>query len=46
MNNDSIGLRWDSLPFGSVKKTGIGREGVKDSMIEMTESKLIEYNLE
>ena len=39
--NDSTRLRWDSLPFGGVKKSGIGREGVRDSMLEMTEIKVI-----
>ena len=38
-------LRWDNLPFGVPKKIVIGRESVKDSMIEMTETKLIAYNL-
>ncbi len=39
--NDSTRLRWDSLPFGGVKRSGIGREGVRDTMLEMTEVKLI-----
>jgi succinyl-CoA reductase len=43
--NDSTRLRWDSLPFGGFKKTGIGREGVRDTMIEMTENKLISITL-
>ncbi|WP_390533012.1 aldehyde dehydrogenase family protein [Sulfurisphaera ohwakuensis] len=43
--NDSTRLRWDSLPFGGFKKTGIGREGVRDTMLEMTENKLIAITL-
>jgi len=43
--NDTTRLRWDNLPFGGPKKSGIGRESVRDSMIEMTESKIIAYNL-
>lgn len=43
--NDSTRLRWDSLPFGGFKKSGIGREGVRDTMLEMTENKLIAITL-
>jgi succinyl-CoA reductase len=39
--NDSTRLRWDSLAFGGFKKSGIGREGVRETMDEMTENKLI-----
>jgi len=39
--NDSTRLRWDSLAFGGFKKSGIGREGVRETMVEMTENKLI-----
>lgn len=45
MINDSTRLRWDALPFGGVKKTGFGREGVRDTMLEMTEVKLVSLNL-
>jgi len=38
-------LQWDNPRFGGPKKSGIGRESVKDSMVEMAESKVIKYNL-
>jgi len=43
--NDSTRLRWDALPFGGRKMTGFGREGVRDTMLEMTEQKLVSLNL-
>jgi succinyl-CoA reductase len=46
MINDTTRLRWDSLPFGGVKKSGIGREGTKYTMLEMTEPKVVEYSLD
>jgi succinyl-CoA reductase len=45
MINDSTRLRWDALPFGGVKNSGFGREGVRDSMLEMTEPKVTSINL-
>lgn len=42
--NDTTRLRWDNLPFGGVLKSGIGREGVLNTMLEMTEPKLIVYS--
>jgi succinyl-CoA reductase len=45
MINDTTRLRWDNLPFGGVKRSGIGRESVRDTMREMTETKIISYNL-
>jgi acyl-CoA reductase-like NAD-dependent aldehyde dehydrogenase len=42
--NDPTTLRWDALPFGGVKSSGIGREGVHYAMEEMTDLKLISIN--
>ncbi|MCI4370168.1 MAG: aldehyde dehydrogenase family protein, partial [Thermoplasmata archaeon] len=42
--NDPTNLRWDALPFGGVKESGIGREGLRDAMQEMTDVKLISVN--
>ncbi len=42
--NDPTNLRWDALPFGGIKESGLGREGVRYAMEEMTEVKLITVN--
>ncbi len=42
--NDPTNLRWDALPFGGVRASGLGREGVRYAMQEMTEVKLISVN--
>ncbi len=39
--NDVPSFRVDSMPYGGVKNSGLGREGVRYSMEEMTESKLM-----
>lgn len=44
--DDPTNLRWDNAPFGGVKKSGMGREGVRFAIQEMTEGKLIDINLE
>jgi glyceraldehyde-3-phosphate dehydrogenase (NADP+) len=41
MVNDSSDYRIDSMPFGGVKQSGLGREGVKHSIQEMTEPKVV-----
>jgi lactaldehyde dehydrogenase len=41
--NGPPGFRVESLPFGGVKNSGMGREGVKYAIHEMTEVKTIVY---
>lgn len=43
--NDTSVYRADQAPYGGVKESGIGREGPKYAIQEMTESKLVVYNL-
>jgi acyl-CoA reductase-like NAD-dependent aldehyde dehydrogenase len=42
--NDPTTLRWDALPFGGTRWSGIGREGLQRAMEEMSEEKLISIN--
>ncbi|HZH97714.1 MAG TPA: aldehyde dehydrogenase family protein, partial [Fimbriimonadaceae bacterium] len=39
--NDYPTLRFDSMPYGGVKRSGFGREGVRYAMDEMTELKTL-----
>ncbi|HZI18486.1 MAG TPA: aldehyde dehydrogenase family protein [Pyrinomonadaceae bacterium] len=39
--NDSPAFRVDNMPYGGVKLSGAGREGVRHAMEEMTEQRLI-----
>jgi glyceraldehyde-3-phosphate dehydrogenase (NADP+) len=43
--NDSTDYRLDSMPFGGVKYSGLGREGLKFSLQEMTEPKVVCFYL-
>ena len=43
MINNVPGFRIDSMPYGGVKDSGLGREGLKYSFEEMTESKLVVF---
>jgi acyl-CoA reductase-like NAD-dependent aldehyde dehydrogenase len=43
--NDTSNYRIDQMPYGGVKQSGMGREGVKYAIEEMTEPKLIVLNL-
>ncbi|MCD6162858.1 MAG: aldehyde dehydrogenase family protein [candidate division Zixibacteria bacterium] len=45
MINDSTDYRLDSMPFGGVKYSGLGREGIKFSLQEMTEPKVVCFYL-
>jgi len=43
--NDGATFRMDNMPYGGVKESGIGREGPAYAVKEMTEEKLIVFNL-
>jgi glyceraldehyde-3-phosphate dehydrogenase (NADP+) len=44
MINDTSTFRVDHMPYGGVKQSGFGREGVRYAIEEMTEMKLVAYN--
>lgn len=41
MLNDVPTFRVDNMPYGGVKDSGMGREGIKYTIEEMTEIKLL-----
>jgi len=43
--NDIPTFRIDHMPYGGVKESGFGREGLKYAIEEMTEMKLMALNL-
>ncbi|WP_413377399.1 aldehyde dehydrogenase family protein [Alkalihalobacillus sp. 1P02AB] len=43
MVNDSSDYRIDAMPFGGVKGSGLGREGIAFAIEEMTEQKVVCY---
>jgi acyl-CoA reductase-like NAD-dependent aldehyde dehydrogenase len=44
MVNDVPTFRIDHMPYGGVKLSGFGREGLRYAIEEMTELKLVAYN--
>ncbi|WP_411346926.1 aldehyde dehydrogenase family protein [Paenibacillus sp. WLX2291] len=42
--NDIPSFRVDQMPYGGVKQSGIGREGVKYALEDMLETKLVVFN--
>ena len=45
MINDASSFRADHMPYGGVKQSGSGREGVRFAIEEMTAIKMISFNL-
>lgn len=45
MVNDSSDYRIDAMPFGGVKGSGMGREGIKYAVEAMSEKKVVSFNL-
>lgn len=43
--NDGATFRTDNMPYGGVKDSGIGREGPEYAVKEMTEERLVVFNL-
>lgn len=43
--NDSTDYRLDVMPFGGTKLSGIGRRGIWSMMQEITETKVVCFNL-
>jgi glyceraldehyde-3-phosphate dehydrogenase (NADP+) len=46
MINDSSDVRIDGMPFGGIKGSGIGREGVRYAIEAMTEQKVVAFKLQ
>ena len=44
MVNDVSTFRVDHMPYGGVKESGLGREGIRFAMEDMTEMKLLVLN--
>ena len=39
--NDAPNLRSDNMPYGGVKQSGLGREGVRYAMDELSEERAL-----
>jgi acyl-CoA reductase-like NAD-dependent aldehyde dehydrogenase len=44
MVNDVSTFRIDHMPYGGAKKSGLGREGLRYAIEEMSEMKLLTFN--
>jgi acyl-CoA reductase-like NAD-dependent aldehyde dehydrogenase len=44
--NDVPTYRADQMPYGGVKESGMGREGLKYAIEEMTDMKMVVFNLQ
>ncbi len=44
ISNDASSFRVDHMPYGGVKESGVGREGIRYAIEEMTEMKLLALN--
>jgi acyl-CoA reductase-like NAD-dependent aldehyde dehydrogenase len=43
--NDTPTFRADHMPYGGMKESGIGREGVRHAIEEMTHIKMVAFNV-
>ena len=41
IHNDAPTLRFDQMPYGGIKESGLGREGVKYAILDMMEAKVL-----
>ncbi|MEO6303785.1 MAG: aldehyde dehydrogenase family protein, partial [Bacteroidia bacterium] len=41
IHNDVPTLRFDQMPYGGIKESGLGREGVKYAIMDMLEPKIL-----
>jgi glyceraldehyde-3-phosphate dehydrogenase (NADP+) len=41
---NDVDYRVDSMPFGGIKGSGLGREGVRSAVLDMTEPKVVCFN--
>ncbi len=41
IHNDAPTVRFDQMPYGGVKESGLGREGVKYAILDMLEAKVL-----
>lgn len=41
IHNDAPSIRFDQMPYGGIKESGLGREGVKYAIFDMMEAKIL-----